>query len=233
MRVRSRLLTKSAAFLAIVLTRLLFATCRRQIRLEVPGINPYDGTGDARYLFCAWHDQILMTCFTGRPTNMAGLVSRHQDGSYLADAMRCLGVTPIRGSSSRGGAQAMRQMLDAARDLHIAITPDGPRGPRRQAKSGIVFLASHARRAVVPTAYACRRAWRIRGSWTDMLIPMPFTTIDAMGGRPLAIPADLSREQLEHYTARLQAEMERLDAKAAEWACGRVSVPERTRRSAA
>lgn len=223
MRIRSPLLTRLAAGAAVLLVRLLFATCRVQSRLEVPGINPYEGTGERRFLFCAWHDQILMTCFTGRPRNMAGLVSRHQDGSYLADTMKRLGITPIRGSSSRGGAQAMRQMFDAARDLHIAITPDGPRGPRRQAKSGIVFLAAHSGRSIVPTAFACRRAWRIRGSWTDMLLPQPFTTIYAVGGRPLAVPPDLTRAQLAHYTARLQAEMERLDAELARWLVGEPS----------
>ena len=223
MRIRSPLLTRLAARAAVLLVRLLFATCRVQARLEVPGINPYDGTGDRRFLFCVWHDHILMTCFTGRPQNMAGLVSRHQDGSYLADAMKLLGITPIRGSSSRGGAQAMRQMFDAARGLHIAITPDGPRGPRRQAKSGIVFLASRSGRAIVPTAFACRRAWRIKGSWTDMLFPQPFTTIYAIGGHPLAVPPDLTREQLEQYTARLQAEMQRLDTELTRWLAGEPS----------
>lgn len=220
MRIRSPLLTRLAARAAVLLVRLLFATCRVQARLETPGINPYEGTGGQRYLFCVWHDHILMTCFAGRPRNMAGLVSRHQDGSYLAGTMKLLGITPIRGSSSRGGAQAMRQMFDAARDLHIAITPDGPRGPRRQAKSGIVFLASHSGRAIVPTAFACRRAWRIRGSWTDMLLPRPFTTIYAIGGRPLDVPPELTREQLEQYTARLQAEMERLDGELECWMSG-------------
>ena len=224
MKIRSRILTKLAAGLAVLVVRLLFATCRRRIRPEVPGINPYDGTGDRRYLFCVWHDQILMTCFTGRPQNMAGLVSRHQDGSYLADTMKLLGITPVRGSSSRGGAQAMRQMLDVARDLHIAITPDGPRGPRRQAKGGIVFLASQTGRAIVPTAYACRRAWRIKGSWTDMLVPQPFTTIYTLGGRPLEVPPNLTREQLEHYTARLQSEMDRLDTDLHRWLGGEIAM---------
>lgn len=224
MRIRSPLLTRIAARATVLVARALFATCRVEARVEVPGINPYKGTGDRRFLFCVWHDQILMTCFTGRLQNVAALVSRHQDGSYLAGTMKLLGITPIRGSSSRGGAQAMRQMFDASRDLHIAITPDGPRGPRRQAKSGIVFLASHSGRSIVPTAFACRRAWRVRGSWTDMLFPRPFTTIYAIGGRPLDVPPELTREQLEQYTARLQAEMERLDAELQRWVVGEIAT---------
>lgn len=231
MKIRSRFLTRAAARLLVMTARALFVTCRRRLRAEVPGISPYDGAtagtgaGTQRFLYCVWHDQIVMTVFTGRPRNMAGLVSRHQDGSYLADGMKMVGIEPVRGSTSRGGAQAMRQMLDLARDRHIAITPDGPRGPRRQIKPGIVFLASQTGRAIVPTAYACRRGWRIRGNWTDMLIPRPFTTLYALGGTPLSVPPDLSREQLEQHTARLQSEMERLERALDQWMAGKATEP--------
>ena len=221
LKIRSRFLTRLAALLIVLLARLLFRTCRKRYRVEAPGINPYLDTGPTRYLYCVWHDHILMTVFSGRPKNMAGLVSRHQDGSFLAEAMKRLGIEPVRGSTSRGGAQAMRQMLDLARDRHIAITPDGPRGPRRQAKSGLVFLASQTGRPIVPVVHACRRGWSIRGSWTDMLVPKPFTTLYALAGRPLAVPPNLSREELAAHTARLQAEMERLEHDIQRWMAGR------------
>ena len=162
MKIRSRLLTRLLALAAVLLCRLLFLTCRKRWQVEAPDINPYSDTGGRRNLYCVWHDQILTTVFFRRPQRVAALVSRHQDGSYLADAMQFVGITPVRGSSSRGGAQAMRQMLDAARELHVVITPDGPRGPRRQVKDGIVFLASHSGRPIVPTATVCRRGWRVR-----------------------------------------------------------------------
>jgi lysophospholipid acyltransferase (LPLAT)-like uncharacterized protein len=219
-RIRSRLLTKLLAATAVLLCRLLFLTCRKQWRVAVAGTNPYAETGDKRFLYCIWHDQIVMTVFFNRPCRVAGLVSRHQDGSYLADAMRLVGVTPVRGSSSRGGAQAMRQMFDAARELHISITPDGPRGPRRRVKEGIVYLASRSGRPIVPVALACQRAWRIRGSWTDMLIPRPFTTAFAIAGEPIHVPAGQSREQLVEYTARVQAAMDGLQIVVERWAAG-------------
>jgi hypothetical protein len=143
---------------------------------------------------------------------MAGLVSPHQDGSYLADAMQRVGITSVRGSSKRGASRAMRELLDRVRDFHVAITPDGPRGPRRQMKTGIIFLASHSGRVIIPTAYACRRSWRIRGNWTDMQLPVPFTRIHARGGPAFVVPPDLEREELEVYAARLQAEMQRQEA---------------------
>jgi hypothetical protein len=143
---------------------------------------------------------------------MAGLVSPHQDGSYLAEAMRRLGIRSVRGSSKRGASRALRELLDRVRDLHVAITPDGPRGPRRQMKTGIIYLASRSGRIIIPTGYACRRAWRIPGSWTDMQLPKPFTRIHARGGPAFVVPPDLEREELEVYAERLQAEMARQDA---------------------
>ena len=106
----------------------------------------------------------------------------------------------------------MGELLQRVRDFHVAITPDGPRGPRRKIKTGIVFLASHSGRAIIPGVYACRRGWRIRGSWTDMMIPWPFTEIHARGGPPFFVPPGLDRDELEQYVERLEQEMARLEA---------------------
>ncbi|MEX0702539.1 MAG: lysophospholipid acyltransferase family protein [Planctomycetales bacterium] len=211
MKIRSRRLIRLLARLIAGCCRLLFATCRLEVRAVDPATNAYLPPVGPRFLFCLWHDHILMTLFSARPQNMAGLVSRHQDGSFVADAMEVLGILPVRGSTNRGGAQAVRQLLETAREHHIAITPDGPRGPRRKLKDGIVYLASRSGRRIVPAVYSCARGWRIRGKWTDMLFPRPFTKIHLVMGAPRAIPPDLSRGDLERHTADLQAEMERLE----------------------
>jgi lysophospholipid acyltransferase (LPLAT)-like uncharacterized protein len=212
LKIRNRYLTKLIALAAVALVRLLFKTCRIEIATEVAGCCPYEDTGDRRFLYCVWHDDILMTVFCGQPKKMAGLVSPHQDGSYLAEAMQRVGITSVRGSSKRGASRALRELLDRVRDLHVAITPDGPRGPRRQMKTGIIYLASRSGRVIIPTAYACRHPWRIRGNWTDMQLPRPFTRVHARGGPAFAVPPDLEREELDLYAQRLQAEMERQEA---------------------
>jgi lysophospholipid acyltransferase (LPLAT)-like uncharacterized protein len=213
-KIRSRLLTRIAGGIAAGIFRLLFRTCRVKVFTDTEGISPYEETGARRFLYCIWHDQLVMTIFSGRPRRMAGLVSQHQDGSYLADAMQVLGITPVRGSTNRGGGRALRELIERTKELHVAITPDGPRGPRHELKSGIVFLASHTGRGIVPTAYTCRRCWKFRGSWTDMMIPKPFTTVFVRGGAPLYVPSDLSRDELEQHRLRLQIEMARLEAEA-------------------
>ncbi len=120
-------------------------------------------------------------------------------------------MSSVRGSTKHGGASAVRQMMTTAKDKHIVITPDGPRGPRRKMQSGIVFLASHTGRAIVPTAYACIRSWRIKGSWTDLMMPKPLTKIFLMAGEPVEVPPDLSREEVARYSALVQDEMDRLN----------------------
>lgn len=214
MKIRSRRLIRLLARLIAAACRALFATTRVEIQAARPGISPYEDSGDQKYLYCIWHDSILGPIFGGRCVDMAALVSRHGDGSYVADALECVDITPIRGSSSRGGAAALREMLDAARNKDIAIATDGPRGPRREVKLGIIYLASQTGRPIVPTAFSARRGWRVRGRWTDLLIPMPFTKVWLLGGKPIHVPARLTRDELTSYRDQVQQAMETLTARA-------------------
>lgn len=220
MKIRARWLTKLAAFVACSTMRALFRTVRMEYVPRAPDTNAYLPTRE-KFLYCIWHESLLGPVFGGKHLCMAGLVSQHQDGSYLSDAMEMVGVLPIRGSSKRGGAQAIRQMMEAAKDHHITITPDGPRGPRRKLKDGIVYLASKTGRAIIPTAFACEKMWVIRGNWTDLAVPKPFTRAWFLGGEPYRVPPDLSREELERHTAILQERIDELSAEAELRAAGK------------
>lgn len=228
MKIRSRMLTKLAARGTVALLRLLFWTCRKELRFVDPRtsfayVPPPDDP--VRFVLCVWHDSLILPSFVGPPSLASCLVSRHQDGSYLAEALERLGCSTVRGSSSKGGAQAVRQMMSETQGKHLVITPDGPRGPRRQLKLGPIYLASQTGRALIPGAYSCRRGWRIKGSWTDLLIPKPFTTIYLLSGEPIAVPPDLSREQLQHYLEQAQRAMDRLNDEAERLATGRPEPP--------
>ncbi len=215
------MLTKLAARLVVGVLRLLFATCRRKYA-PFPGTDAYDATIPGRFLYSVWHDLLLFPLFVDKPHHMSALVSKHQDGSYLSESMHLLNVEPYRGSTNRGGAQAVRQLLDVAERNHITITPDGPRGPRHVLKEGIVFLASRTGLPIVPMACGCRRGFRIKGSWTDMLIPFPFTTVYGVLDQPILVPPDLSRQQMAEYTARVQLAMDQLQQRLDDWIAGRV-----------
>lgn len=231
MKIRSRWLTALAAWTSVILCRLLLATCRKvhlapENRLT---LNRSAADADAeRLILCVWHDALLTPTFVS-PRRLrletCCLVSRHQDGGYLADAMAILGYSTVRGSTNRGGAQAVRQLMTDTAGKHIVITPDGPRGPRREVKAGAVFLASQTGRRICAGAYACRNEWRIRGSWTDMAIPKPFTTIYLLTSAPIAVPPDLSRIELDRQVAIVQAELDRLTAEAESLARGETPPP--------
>jgi lysophospholipid acyltransferase (LPLAT)-like uncharacterized protein len=141
---------------------------------------------------------------------IAALVSQHAEGGYVADCLESIGVPTIRGSSKRGGAAAIRQMMEAAQDYHIAIATDGPRGPEHVVKDGIIYLASKTGRPIIPMVYTAARAWRPRFRWTDLTVPKPFSRAQLIGGPPLHVPPDLNRQQLESYRAALQEAMDQL-----------------------
>lgn len=220
MRIRSVWLTKFVAWLVVATLKVLFATCRKEFAI-FPGTNGWDPDLPDRFLYSVWHDVLFFPMLMAKPHNGSALTSRHQDGAYVAETLRLLNVSPFRGSTTRGGAQAIRQLLNVAEQLHITITPDGPRGPRRAMKDGIVFLASRTGMTIVPAAFSCRRGVRFRGTWTDMLLPLPFTTTYCILGEPIAVPANLNREEIEHNRQRVQDAMDRLYARVENWAAGR------------
>ncbi len=231
MKIRSRWLTWIAAASVVGLSRLLFATCRKVYvgvdeRKRLDYVPPADDP--ERFILCVWHDELLIPTFAaprGLREQTCCLVSQHQDGSYLANAMALLGYSTVRGSSRRGGAAALRQLLDDTAGKHIVFTPDGPCGPRRQLKQGCVFVASQLGRNLLPGAFVATRAWRPKGKWTDLVIPKPFSTVYVVMGEPIAIPGDLSREQLDHYIALAQQAMDRLSEQAQRMLTGEPQQP--------
>ncbi|MFV0445374.1 MAG: lysophospholipid acyltransferase family protein [Planctomycetaceae bacterium] len=222
MKIRNRTLIRAIAHAAAIVLRSWFRLVRLRVMAEGPGSNPFTKSPVEKHLYCLWHDAIFGMIFSRPHHCMAGLVSLHTDGAYVADMMEIFGIRPIRGSSGRRGAGAMREMMQAADNWHIAIATDGPRGPRHVVKDGILYLASQSGRAIVPTAFAARRSWRPRGRWTDMLIPWPFTRSWIIGSQPIHVPAGLKPDQLGPYRDQLQQAMDEVNALAERIASGEV-----------
>ena len=216
MRIRSRLLTKFAGWLVAVAFRALSRSLRMRGFVEAEHTD-CSIAACRGYIYALWHDSILIPLARQalkRPP-VAALVSRHQDGAYLAEFMHHIGIRSIRGSTARGGDQALRELMRLGDEWQVFITPDGPRGPHHVVKPGLVYLASRTGRPILPMASHCGSAWHVRGSWTGLLVPKPFSCGWYLIGAPLTVPPDLSREQIEVYRARVQSEMERLEQKLA------------------
>lgn len=189
----------------------------------MPGeAKPYDADPNdpKRFLYSAWHDSALIAGFGGRHLRTVALTSRHRDGTFTANLLKATGVGIVRGSTGRSGSNAARELLNVAKSFDIVITPDGPRGPRREVSRGIVYLASKTGNAIAPTAFACENAWEIKGNWTTLTIPKPFSKVVSLTGKTIYVPADLDREGLEVYRSKVQMAMDELQQKADEMVLG-------------
>jgi lysophospholipid acyltransferase (LPLAT)-like uncharacterized protein len=148
-------------------------------------------------VFAFWHEFLpLMPALSliarkmpfYHPTPIHTLVSQHRDGRFIAAVVRRFGIQPILGSSTRGGAAGLRQLLAVVRqgDL-IGITPDGPRGPRRQAAFGVAQLAALSGVPVVPLAACTSRRIQLN-TWDRMPVPLPFGRGVVVCGPAITVP---------------------------------------------
>lgn len=177
-------------------------------------------------LFLFWHETLLLPTHTHAGEGFGMLIGTHRDGEIIAQVMEFMGGTAFRGSSTRDGARALREMMEANPDLHLAITPDGPKGPRRVLQMGSIFLASRAGIPIIPVGFATRRPWRIR-SWDRFMLPKPFSAGRCVFATPIDIPARLGREGLEEYRLKVEQAVEAAQARAEDLAEREVTGPPR------
>jgi lysophospholipid acyltransferase (LPLAT)-like uncharacterized protein len=132
------------------------------------------------------------------------LVSASRDGGLLARVLELFGVTPVRGSSSRRGAQALREMVAWGERGHdLAITPDGPRGPRYVVQEGVISTARLTGLPIVPVCY--RLKWKIcMKSWDGFQFPLPFTRCEVITGPALRVPREATDAEREALRQQLE-----------------------------
>jgi lysophospholipid acyltransferase (LPLAT)-like uncharacterized protein len=164
-------------------------------------------------VFLLWHEALLPLLWQHRGQGIAIVVSEARDGQYLNDLALSWGYRAVRGSSTRGG---IRALLGAVRELQagrsVAFTPDGPRGPRRELKPGVITAAQRGGGVIVPIHAEADRAWRL-DSWDRFMIPQPLARVRITYGDPFEVEPGESgfTEGLERATASL-AEISRTDA---------------------
>ena len=190
----------------------------RTTRVERSGTEHYDawiGRGRTA-IYVLWHGRLLPCSYYHRHQGLATLISRHRDGDYIAGVVERWGFRVVRGSSSRGGAAAMLQMVRLLRSgVPLAVTPDGPRGPRQKMKTGPLFAAQRAGVPLIPVTAGTDRAWWFEG-WDRFLVPQPFARIRLAYGEPLFVPEEAPPDEVERLAQvleeRLDALTERVDA---------------------
>lgn len=155
-------------------------------------------------LIAMWHGRMIVpvSAFRGRGWHV--LVSPSEDGDLSEGMLQRFGYRVVRGSSSRGGARALRELL-AVLDAGgvVVITPDGPRGPLHSVNLGLAWMARATGRSVLPFGCVADRAWRL-GSWDRFTIPKPGARVALTYGAPIAVSREGGEAELERAAERIR-----------------------------
>ena len=163
------------------------------------------------YIGALWHNRLLIFPLVLRRffpnRHGAALISASRDGDLLADAIKRFAFDVVRGSSSRLGASAIRQLSDVlASGRDVVITPDGPRGPAYELGPGIIFLAQKSGAPVLPVNMEYSNCWRVK-SWDRFIVPRPFAKVHVIIGQPHRVRSTSTAEEFEAERLRLQNAM--------------------------
>lgn len=183
--------------LAARLIFLIARTLARSLRWRWTDHSFFDDTmTEQRAIFAIWHNRLALSLILyrrhvarcGSRRRLAALVSASRDGGLLARVLELFDVVGIRGSSSRRGAAAVRELVSAAAaGCDLAVTPDGPRGPRYEPHPGVIALAQLTGLPIVPVSFRLGWKWTLR-SWDRFQIPLPFSRCEVVFGQPITVP---------------------------------------------
>ena len=204
-----------AAWVMYRVIRGLAGTAR--LRFEAPpGVR--DLILERPVIFSIWHNRLVFALPAYdrivrrvRPDRrMAAIVSASKDGALVARVLELFRAEPVRGSSSRRGPQALRELVSQAeRGLDLAITPDGPRGPCYRVQDGVIAMAQLTGMPIIPASYAIHPKRRLR-SWDRFQIPLPFARWHLQLEEPLQVPREAGEGEREALRAELERRMQRI-----------------------
>lgn len=189
---------------AYLLIRLLYFTCKK--RFHKP-----QRISDPPFLAAFWHGEILMNPFMHKKilkdVKMSLMISDHFDGEMIARSVSYFGFDTIRGSSSKGGIKALKESFKKIDQGHsIAITPDGPRGPRHSVADGIVSIAQKKDLEIMAFNYKASSFWQMK-SWDKFIVPKPFSTLDFYASEPFKVTGLSQEEAKAEIKRRLQTDV--------------------------
>lgn len=161
-------------------------------------------------ILAIWHETLGLAAWYHRNTGYHTLTSYSFDGELAARVVRHFGLYALRGSSSRGGAEALKEMQRAAALVPaLGFTLDGPKGPRRVAKPGVAILALKTGLPIIPHAFAAAPCWRMR-SWDQFIVPKPFGRLVSGYGEPIYPPPKGTPGAIESLRREVERSLNRL-----------------------
>jgi lysophospholipid acyltransferase (LPLAT)-like uncharacterized protein len=185
--------------------RAWLGTLRVQVDVADPRVDPRNQP--RRVIYSLWHEDLLSLTHFFRHNGVHTLISDSADGEWIARSVCWLGFTPIRGSSGPSGGRAALRILREQQSIDLAVTTDGPRGPRRKFQMGAVYLASRLGMPIVPLSCGYERPRRAP-SWDKLAFPRAFTRQVITVGQELMVPPDADARTLEEFRQRAEADLE-------------------------
>ncbi len=184
---------KLVLWLAVNFGWLLFKTLRMLVRVDSEGREKLEGLrSDGRSVLIAiWHGRLLLPILQHVNEGITPMISQSRDGEMITRTVEKLGFRSIRGSTSRGGKEAMLAMIKLLKNPGevAAIMPDGPRGPRHRLKPGVVQIARESGAVILPMTWSAKRPIQF-GSWDRFQLWRPFSRALVLYGDPIECPAD-------------------------------------------
>ncbi|MBI3856521.1 MAG: lysophospholipid acyltransferase family protein [Planctomycetes bacterium] len=151
--------------------------------------------GKESLIYALWHNTQVFLAYAHRGEQASVMVSQSRDGEYIAQVMQRMQLRAVRGSTSRGGGAALREMIRRVQEgRQVGFTPDGPKGPLQTIHGGVVEAARATGRPIVPTSIASRRKIVFKKSWDQFFVPLPCSQIVVAHGKPLFIAPDMPLE---------------------------------------
>jgi len=185
-------------YLAALIILILGSTCRFRIKTPYP-------KGNIIHAF--WHRNLLPLAYLHRSQKVVVLISSSKDGQFIAGPVETLGFQTARGSTSRRGSQALREMIKLSRRYSLAITPDGPKGPAKKIKDGLVYTAYLTKLPIVLIAVDIERE-KVFNSWDKFRFPYPFSRINISYSEPIYVE---SKDNIDGIIADLERDFENLE----------------------
>lgn len=183
--------------LEAILGAALMQALKASIRWKVVNQNP----PTQRCVYFFWHRNLLILGLQRSGTRAAVLVSASKDGELIAGPLEKLGYVPVRGSSSRHGSQALKEMVRLAREMTVALTPDGPKGPAGSIHPGVYQIALLAKVPIIVIVPEAKSEW-IFNSWDRFRFPKPFTRIKVVYSDPFHVS---SKDEFDSVELRIRA----------------------------
>ncbi len=190
-----------------LLAFLLFLLARTwRVRIKNYGQVLAEHASGRNVIFAFGHGRMLPFVWSHRGRGVRVLISEHFDGELITRVIECFGLGAARGSATRGGARAIRDLVANAAETDLAVTPDGPQGPFLSVKQGLPFLASRTGSAVIAASWDADRRIQLR-SWDRFRIPLPGATIVVVAKPPRRIPGDADEARLEDERRSIESDL--------------------------